>query len=90
MIDWMHLLQNVAFPVVSCVALAFVVYKIANAFFTSVYLPTQQKHMQLVDKLEQSLDKLVESQDRLIELIDKVMDKLKDHEQRISKIEGRN
>jgi hypothetical protein len=46
------------------------------------------KHMQLVDKLEQSLDKLVESQDKLIKLIDSVMDKLEDHERRINKIEG--
>ena len=88
MMDWMHLVQNVAFPIVSSVALAFVVYKIATIFFVQVYQPTQMKHMQLVDKLEQSLDKLVESQDKLIKLIDSVMDKLEDHERRINKIEG--
>ena len=60
-----------------------------SPFFEQVYKPTQEKHMRLVDKLEISLDKLVESQDKLIELIDKCMDKLHDHEQRISKIEVR-
>jgi len=88
--DWQNLIQNVAFPVVSCVALAYVVYKIATIFFEQVYKPTQEKHMKLVDKLEISLDKLVESQDKLIQLIDKCMDKLHDHEQRINKIEARN
>jgi hypothetical protein len=87
--DWQNLIQNVAFPIVATCALAYVVYKIATIFFEQVYKPTQEKHMKLVDKLEVSLDKLVESQDKLILLIDKVMDKLHDHEQRISKIEVR-
>jgi hypothetical protein len=85
--DWMHLIQNVAFPVVSTVALAVVVYKIANIFYQEVYRPQQQKHFELVAKLEISLDKLVQSQDRLVLMIDKVMDKLDEHESRISRIE---
>jgi hypothetical protein len=87
--DWMHLIQNVAFPVVSTVALAVVVYKIANIFYQEVYRPQQTKHLELVAKLEISLDKLVESQDRLVLMIDKVMDKLEEHEHRISSIEKR-
>lgn len=85
--DWMHLIQNVAFPVVSTVALSVVVYKIANIFYQEVYRPQQQKHLELVTKLEISLDKLVESQDKIVTLIDKVMDKLEEHENRISRIE---
>jgi hypothetical protein len=85
--DWMHLIQNVAFPVVSTVALAIVVYKIANIFYQEVYRPQQQKHLELVTKLEISLDKLVESQDKIVTLIDKVMDKLEEHENRIIRIE---
>lgn len=85
--DWQNLLQTVGFPIVSTVALAVVVYKIAYVFYFDVYAPQQKKHYELVDKLEKSLDRIVESQDKVVELIDKVMDKLEEHESRISKIE---
>ena len=85
--DWSELIKTVGFPIVSTVALAVVVYKVANAFFSEVYMPQQKKHYELVDKLETSLDRIVESQDKVVELIDRVMDKLEEHEDRISKIE---
>lgn len=85
--DWQNLLQTVGFPIVSTVALAVVVYKIAYIFYFDVYAPQQKKHMELVDKLEKSLDRIVESQDKVVELIDRVMDKLDEHDSRISKLE---
>jgi hypothetical protein len=85
--DWHNLIQTVGFPIVSTIALAIVVYKIANIFYWEIYAPQQKKHFELVDKLEKSLDRLVASQDKVVELIDKVMDKLEEHENRISKIE---
>lgn len=85
--DWIELLKTVGFPIVSTVALAVVVYRIAFIFYAEVYTPTQKKHYELVDKLEKSLDRIVESQDKVVELIDRVMDKLEEHESRISKIE---
>ena len=85
--DWLTLIQQVAFPIVSTVALAVVVYKIAYVFYFDVYAPQQKKHYELVDKLEKSLDRIVESQDKVVELIDRVMDKLDEHDSRISKLE---
>lgn len=85
--DWSELIKTVGFPIVSTVALAVVVYKIAHIFYFDVYAPQQKKHYELVDKLEKSLDRICESQDKVVELIDRVMDKLEEHEERISKIE---
>lgn len=85
--DWHNLIQTVGFPIVSTVGLAVVVYKIANIFYFDVYAPQQKKHFDLVDKLEKSLDRICDSQDKVVTLIDKVMDKLEEHEHRISKIE---
>jgi hypothetical protein len=85
--DWHNLIQTVGFPIVSTVALAVVVYKIANIFYFDVYAPQQKKHYDLVDKLEKSLDRICDSQDKVVTLIDRVMDKLEEHEERISKIE---
>jgi len=85
--DWHNLIQTVGFPIVSTVALAVVVYKIANIFYIDVYAPQQKKHYDLVDKLEKSLDRICDSQDKVVTLIDRVMDKLEEHEERISKIE---
>lgn len=87
--DWQSLIHNTAFPIVATVALAFVVYKIANTFFTDVYVPMQMKHNHLVEKLEMSLDKTNENIEKVAEMIDKVLDKLKEHEDRISRIEQR-
>lgn len=85
--DWHNLIQTVGFPIVSTVALAVVVYKIANIFYFDVYAPQQKKHYELVDKLEKSLDRICDSQDKVVTLIDRVMDKLEEHEERISRIE---
>jgi hypothetical protein len=85
--DWQNLIQTVGFPIVSTVALAVVVYKIAHIFYFDVYAPQQKKHYELVEKLEESLDKIVESQDRVIELIDRVMTELDEHDSRIRKLE---
>ena len=85
--DWQSLIQNTAFPIVSTVALAYVVYRIANIFYTEIYAPQQKKHYELIEKLEVSLDRICETQDRITLLIDKVLDKLNEHERRISKIE---
>jgi hypothetical protein len=85
--DWHNLIQTVGFPIVSTVALAVVVYRIANIFYFDVYAPQQKKHYDLVDKLEKSLDRICDSQDKVVTLIDRVMDKLEEHEERISKIE---
>jgi hypothetical protein len=85
--DWHNLIQTVGFPIVSTVALAVVVYKIANIFYFDVSAPQQKKHYDLVDKLEKSLDRICDSQDKVVTLIDRVMDKLEEHEERISKIE---
>jgi len=85
--DWHNLIQTVGFPIVSTVALAVVVYKIANIFYFEIYAPQQKKHYDLVDKLEKSLDRICDSQDKVVTLIDRVMDKLEEHEERISRIE---
>lgn len=85
--DWLTLIQQVAFPIVATCALSVVVYKIAYLFYFDVYVPQNKKHYELVDKLEKSLDRICESQDKVVTLIDKVMDKLEEHEERISKIE---
>lgn len=85
--DWHNLIQTVGFPIVSTVALAVVVYKIASIFYFDVYAPQQKKHYELVDKLEKSLDRIVESQDKVVELIDRVLDKLDEHDSRITRLE---
>ena len=85
--DWLTLVQQVAFPIVATCALSVVVYKIAFIFYTDVYAPQQKRHLELVDKLEKALDRLCESQEQVVVLIEKVMNKLEDHEERLSKIE---
>lgn len=85
--NWESLLHNLAFPVVTTCALSVVVWKIANIFYTELYTPMQRKHMELVDKLEQSLERLCDSQQQVTELIQRVMSRLEDHEARLNRIE---
>jgi hypothetical protein len=85
--DWQNLIQTVGFPIVSTVALAVVVYKIAHIFYFDVYAPQQKRHYELVEKLEKSLDRIVESQDKVVELIDRVLAELDEHDSRIRKLE---
>lgn len=81
--DVVTIIQQLGFPIAATVALAYCILKITIFFGEKIYLPLQEKHFVLVNKLESSLDTvnnaqmdLVNNMSKLVGLLARVDEKL--------------
>ena len=92
--DWIQVFQQLGFPVAATISLGYVLMKVTIFFAEKIYIPLQEKHFSLVQKLESSLDNLntaqidlVQSQRKILELIQVLSNNLKDLEIRLNSVE---
>lgn len=92
--DWIQVFQQLGFPVAATISLGYVLMKVTIFFGERIYIPLQEKHFSLVQKLESSLDTvntaqidLVQSQRKILELIQVLSNNLKDLEIRLNSVE---
>jgi hypothetical protein len=92
--DWIQVFQQLGFPVAATISLGYVLMKVTIFFGERIYIPLQEKHFSLVQKLESSLDTvntaqidLVQSQRKILELIQLLSNNLKDLENRLNSVE---
>lgn len=92
--DWVSIFQQLGFPVAATLCLGYVLMRVTIFFGEKIYLPLQEKHFELVKKLELSLDiinaaqkDLVASQKNIVDLISKLSNTVDELENRIKSVE---
>lgn len=86
--DWMIIVQQLGFPIAATFALAYCVYAIATFFAEKIYMPMQNKHFKLVDKLESSLDTINNCQLDLVSNMGRLVQSITTLEHKVTKIDG--
>lgn len=84
---WIETVRSLGFPIASTFALSFVVYLIAKFFAERIYIPLQDKHFRLVEKLEISLEKTAANNEKIVTCLDHIERRFEELESRIILIE---
>jgi hypothetical protein len=84
---WIETIKSLGFPISSTFALSAVVYLIARFFADKIYIPLQEKHFKLVEKLEANLDRTAANNEKIVSLLDHIERRFEELESRIITIE---
>lgn len=84
--DWITVIQQLGFPVAATIALAWCILKITIFFGEKIYIPLQEKHFTLVNKLESSLDTVNNSQLDLVNAMNKLLNSIIKMEDKVTEV----
>ena len=84
--DWITVFQQLGFPVAATISLGYCILKITIFFGEKIYLPLQDKHFLLVNKLETSLDTVNTAQLALVQNMNKLVTSINQLETKMSAV----